>query len=61
MVAYLCGVRPALEKGATEPGLGEALPSHSSHHLPIRGEGSDFDLRWSAVPGDGDPWVTRRQ
>jgi hypothetical protein len=61
MVAYLCGVCPPLEKGATEPGLGEALLSTSSHHLPFRGEGNDFDLRRSAVPGDGDMGVTRSQ
>jgi hypothetical protein len=61
MVAYLGGVRPPLEKGAKEPGLGEALLSNSSHHLPIRGEGSNFELRRPAVPGDGDPGVTRRQ
>ncbi len=61
MVAYLCGVRPPLEKGAMEPGLGKAVLSNSTRHLPIRGEGSDFDLRRSAVPGDGDPGVTRKQ
>lgn len=61
VVVYPCGIRPPLEKGATEPGLGKAVSANSCHHLPFGVEGSDSVLWLPAVLGDGDMWVTRRQ
>jgi len=61
VVAYLCGVRPPLEKGASEPGLGKAVRSNFCRPLPFGGEGSYFDLRRFAVLDDGDMGITRMQ